>query len=145
MHFLEKLGGSIDDFAQAIEDAKQKGELEETSTPLTHYHTDELYGRRIIVPSGAVFTTRVHRSDHISIMLRGHITIVDQDGNKADVIAPDAFVTKKGTHRIVYVHDEVEFMTVHHCVEQDDEKVEDLLGCKSMAEYNALKLLETSL
>lgn len=144
MHFLEKLGGSIDDFAQAIEIAKQNGELQTTETPLTHYHTEELYGRRIVVPSGAVFTTRVHKSDHISIMLRGHITIVDQDGNKVDVVAPDAFVTRKGTHRIVYVHDEVEFMTVHACTEQDDEKVEDLLGCKSMTEYNELKLLETS-
>ena len=134
------LGASIDDFALSIEQAKNDGELQTVETPIIHYHTKDLYGRRIVVPTGSVFTTRVHKSDHISVMLRGRITIVDQDGNKADITAPDAFVTKQGTHRVVYVHDEVEFMTVHHCEEQDDDKVEDVLGCRSMAEYNALQI-----
>ena len=138
-HYVD-LGGSIDDFARSIEEAKDNGELQAVETPLTHYHTRDLYGRRIVVPTGSVFTTRVHKSDHISIMLRGHITVVDQDGNKMDVTAPDAFVTKQGTHRVVYVHDEVEFMTVHHCEEQDDDRVEDVLGCRTMAEYNALQI-----
>jgi hypothetical protein len=135
-----RTGTTIDDFANAIEQAKANGELGEVETPLTHYHTEDLYGRRIIVPAGSVFTTRVHLYDHISVALRGVITIVDNDKDFKTVSAPDVFVTKAGTHRIVYVHEEVEFLTVHHCEEQDDDKVEDLLGYKTMKEYEALRL-----
>jgi hypothetical protein len=136
-----RTGTTIDDFANAIEQAKANGELGEVETPLTHYHTEDLYGRRIVVPAGSVFTTRVHKHDHISVALRGHIFLLDQEGRRVkEVIAPDVFVTKAGTHRIVYVYEEIEFLTVHHCEEQDDDKVEDLLGYKTMKEYEALRL-----
>ena len=135
-------GVSIDDFGNAIEKAKLDGELGEVETPLRHYHTEDLYCRRIVVPAGSVFTTRVHRFDHISIALRGHISFVNEHGVRQDIIAPDVFITKAGTHRVVYVHEEVEFATVHHCEEQDNDKVEDVLGCKTMKEYEELKLLE---
>ena len=137
-----KEGVSIDDFGVAIEQAKVDGELGEVETPLRHYHTADLYCRRIVVPAGSVFTTRVHRFDHISIALRGHISFVNEHGVRQDIIAPDIFVTKAGTHRVVYVHEEVEFATVHHCEEQDDDRVEDALGYKTMKEYEALNLLE---
>ena len=137
-----KTGVTIDDFGNAIEKAKLNGELGEVETPLIHYHTKDLYCRRIVVPAGSVFTTRVHRFDHISIALRGHISFVNEHGVRQDITAPDIFVTKAGTHRVVYVHEEVEFATVHHCEEQDDGKVEDVLGCKTMKEYTELKMLE---
>ena len=70
-------GVSIDDFGIAIEQAKVDGELGEVETPLRHYHTEDLYCRRIVVPTGAVFTTRVHKFDHVSIALRGHISFVN--------------------------------------------------------------------
>jgi len=135
-------GVSIDDFGAAIEQAKIDGELGEVETPLRHYHTKDLYCRRIVVPADSVFTTRVHRFDHISIALRGHISFVNEHGVRQDIIGPDIFVTKAGTHRVVYVHEEVEFATVHHCEEQDDDKVEDALGYRTMREYKEQFLLE---
>ena len=133
---------SVDTFRYAIDEALAKGELAPVETPLTHYHTDQLYGRRIVVPTGAIFTTMVHKLDHIAVALRGHITIIDQDGNTHDVHAPDVFITKAGTQRIIYVHDEIEWLTVHNCSEQDDEKVRNLLGFETMKEYTEHKLLE---
>jgi hypothetical protein len=135
---------SIDEFRHAIDAALEAGELAPVETPLTHYHTDELYGRRIVVPSGSVFTTMVHKTDHIAIALRGHITIVDQDGHKFDVRAPDVFITKAGTQRVIVVHEECEWVTVHHCTEQDNSKVKDVLGYETMKEYEAQKLLEAT-
>lgn len=136
---------SIDDFRNAIEAALERGELAPVETPIRHFHTDELYGRYISVPANSVFTTYVHKSDHISIALQGHITIVDQDGSEMEVRGPDAFVTKAGTQRVVYVHETITFMTVHACKEQDDEKVKDVLGFETMKEYGEHKLLEAQL
>jgi len=137
----QALPDSIDALRAQIDNALAEGVLGAVETPLTHYHTDQLYGRRIVVPAGAIFTTKVHKSDHISIALRGHITIITESGEVKEVKAPDAFVTPAGTQRAVYVHEEVEFMTVHHCEENDLDKIEAALGCTSMAEYEQQKLL----
>ena len=68
--------------------------------------------------------------------------MLDAEGGSQEVIAPDMFVTPAGTHRVVYVHEEVEFATIHHCEEQDDDNVVELLSFNTMTEYldNQLKI-----
>ena len=133
---------SIDELAIRIQAGVDSGELGSAETPLTHYHTKELYGRRIIVPAGCLFTTRVHKTDHISVAFRGRITMLNAEGEAQEVTAPDMFITPAGTHRVVYVHEEVEFATIHHCEEQDDDNVVELLSFNTMTEYldNQLKI-----
>jgi len=126
---------SIDELTVCIQAKVDSGELQGAETPLTHYHTKELYGRRIIVPAGCLFTTRVHKTDHISVAFRGRITMLNADGESQEVTAPDMFVTPAGTHRVVYVHEEVEFATIHHCEEQDDDNTVEVLSFNTMAEY----------
>ena len=126
---------SIDELAVCIQAKVDSGELQGVETPLTHYHTKDLYGRRIIVPAGCLFTTRVHKTDHISVAFRGRITMLNADGESQEVTAPDMFVTPAGTHRVVYVHEEVEFATIHHCEEQDDDNTVEVLSFNTMAEY----------
>ena len=132
----------IDELTVCIQAKVDSGELQGAETPLTHYHTKELYGRRIIVPAGCFFTTRVHKTDHISVAFRGRITMLNADGESQEVTAPDMFVTPAGTHRVVYVHEEVEFATIHHCEEQDDTNIVEVLSFNTMAEYldNQLKI-----
>ena len=129
---------SIDDIDASMRAFIAERGLERVDPEPTHYHTDELYGRRLIVPTGTVFTTKVHKSDHIAVCLRGHIRIMDEHGNKREVIAPDVFITPKGTQRFIYVIDEVEWLTVHACKEQNIYRVEKALVCETMAEYNRL-------
>ncbi len=126
---------SIDELAVRIQTGVDSGELQGAETPLTHYHTKDLYGRRIVVPAGCLFTTRVHKTDHISVAFRGRITMLDADGESQEITAPDMFVTPAGTHRVVYVHEEVEFATIHHCEEQDDTNIVEVLSFNTMAEY----------
>jgi hypothetical protein len=61
--------------------------------------------------------------------------MLDADGESQEITAPDMFVTPAGTHRVVYVHEEVEFATIHHCEEQDDDNVVELLSFNTMTEY----------
>ena len=61
-----------------------------------------------------------------------------EDGTRFEVKAPDVFITPKGTQRFIYVVDEVEWLTVHHCEEQDMARVEKALVCETMEEYNRL-------
>jgi hypothetical protein len=61
--------------------------------------------------------------------------MLNSEGESQEVTAPDMFVTPAGTHRVVYVHEEVEFATIHACTEQDDTKVAEVLTFNTMAEY----------
>jgi hypothetical protein len=131
---------TIADFRAAIAEALDSGLLNHVETPLWHYHTPELYARRIIVPADTTFVTKVHKSEHIAIALRGRITVINERGQRTEVAAPEVFVTKPGTHRAIYVHEECEWMTVHHCKEQDIEAIEKELVCDTMEEYNQLQL-----
>ena len=63
---------------------------------------------------------------------------MDEQGQMREVIAPDVFITPKGTHRFIYVIEEVEWLTVHACKEQDMDRVEKALVCETMEEYNRL-------
>ncbi len=134
---------SIDEIDASMRAYLAENQLDPVNPEPTHYHTDELYGRRIVVPTGVVFTTKVHKTDHIAVCLRGHIVIMKEDGTRFEVKAPDVFITPKGTHRFIYVLDEVEWLTVHACKEQEMDKVEKALVCNSMEEYN--RLLEAPL
>lgn len=133
--------GHIKKFKSAIVEAIANEGFEEVKPPLQHYHTPDLYGRRIVVPAGTIFVTKIHKSEHISVALRGHCSIVDEKGRRHEVIAPAVFITKPGTHRIVYTHDEVEWLTVHHCEAQDLDEIESILTCQSDEEY--VKWLES--
>ena len=131
---------TIADFRAALAGALASGELKTAETPLWNYHTPDLYARRIVVPADCTFVTKVHKSEHISIALRGRITVINEEGKRVEITAPEVFVTKPGTHRAIYVHEECEWMTVHHCKEQDIEAIEKELVCQTMEEYNQLQL-----
>ena len=129
---------SIDELDASMRAYIAEHSLENVSPEPIHYHTSELYGRRIVVPTGVVFTTKVHKSDHIAVCLRGHIIIMGEKGVRREVKAPDVFITPKGTQRFIFVVDEVEWITIHACEEQDIDSIEKALVCDSMAEYNRL-------
>lgn len=136
MNTVQKPKVTLEEFKSAMVTAIDTGELTQLDPPLEHFHTPELYGRRIFVEKDSRIITKVHKSEHITIALKGHCTVVDEDGVKTEVVAPAVFVTKPGTRRAVYAHDDVEWITVHACKEQDLEAVEKQLVCDSQEEFD---------
>lgn len=126
------------DFEDALKNAVMLGELDPGEQQIDHYQTSDLYGRRCRIKAGTVGATLVHKYDHIAICLLGTVILVDQNGEKTTVTAPDVVITKKGTQRAVYAITDVDWVTVHHTEHQDLDTIEDTLGCRSMREYQAL-------
>lgn len=110
---------------------------------IDHYQTSDLLGRRCRIPAGTLGTTYVHKFDHLAICLTGSLILVDQDGNRTYVEAPEVIVTKAGTHRAVLALTDVDWVTVHHTEHQDLSTIEETLGCRTMLEY--MKELEPCL
>ena len=132
-------GAHIAKLKQSMESAISAKELAQVEFPLEHFFADGVYGRRIFVPAGATVITAVHKKEHITIALKGHSVVVDEVGDRKDIIAPCVFITKPGTQRAVYAITDVEWVTVHH-YEGDNslETVEKTLVCDTMQEYNRL-------
>ena len=60
MNAVVKDNLSIDDIQISMAEFMAENNLERVDPEPTPYHTPELYGRRIVVPTGVVFTTKVH-------------------------------------------------------------------------------------
>lgn len=131
-------GYVIQAFDEKLREGLNSGELPEGTQEITHYQTDDLYGRRCRIPAGTVGATLVHKYDHIAICLSGTVILVDQNGEKTTVTAPSVIITKKGTQRAVLAATDVDWVTVHHCENQDLDNIESALGCKTMTEYHNL-------
>lgn len=85
---------------------------EQVEIPPTHYFSDGLYAREITIPKGTVLTGKMHRGEHLNIVSKGDITVWTEDGMKR-VCAPFTFISKPGTKRVGYAHEETVWTTVH--------------------------------
>lgn len=135
MNDIEKTA-SISDLKESMSQAIAAGTVTQVDPPLEHFYAPGLYGRRIFVQGGTAIVTKIHKSEHITVALKGHCTVVDGKGNKTEVIAPMVFVTKPGTRRAVYAHDDVEWLTVHACEKKELDAIEAALVCDSFEELD---------
>lgn len=96
---------------------------ERLKTQLFHTFTPHLYGRRIIMPKGALLTSRIHLTEHQFVILRGVVSVWDDDQGVVTLHAGHAGVTKAGTRRVLFIHEECEWMTFHVTDETDPDKI----------------------
>jgi quercetin dioxygenase-like cupin family protein len=128
-------GKHIDNLRDAMQNAIDQGTLSKVEAPLEHYHTDDLYGRRIFVPAGATVITAVHKSEHFTVALTGHCIVVDENGERSEVVAPAVFVTKPGTQRAVHALSDTQWFTAHACKEKDLKGIEKALVCDNQQTF----------
>lgn len=119
------------------------GELERRDLPLNHYFAEGLYGRRIYCKAGDTIVTQRHKTQHITIALKGVCYIYAGEHAKR-VEAPEMWITEPGTQRVVFCETDVEWVTVHHNPENitDLDIVEAVMVDDTLTEYR--KLLEVS-
>ena len=104
--------------------------------PYWHYQAEGLFGRRAIAPAGSCIVTYIHKQEHFTVALRGRCLVVDQDGNKTEVEAPQVFVTKPGTQRALIALTEVEWFCAYAHEGEMPEDPEKTFCCKTFEEYD---------
>lgn len=80
--------------------------------PIKHKFCNGLYIREIFNPAGQLLVTKIHKKDNAYFLMKGTMTIVSEKG-ETTIKAPYYGVTKAGTKRIIYVHEDCIFITVH--------------------------------
>lgn len=99
-------------------------EMPQTDLPIQHHFADGVYGREMFVPAGAAFTGKVHKKEHMSILLSGEMLIKTTTGGSDRIIAPCMFISPPNTKKAGFAVTDCTFMTVHGTHERDIDKIE---------------------
>jgi len=80
--------------------------------PLKHTFVDGAYIREITMPKGWIFTSKIHKIEHPYFVMKGDCSVLTEEG-MVRIKAPHWGVTKPGTKRVLYMHEETIWATVH--------------------------------
>ena len=84
----------------------------ETEGAVTHDFADGQYIRTIVMPKGLTLVSRIHNKNHPFFIMKGECSIYTEKGLQR-IKAPHHGVTLAGTQRLMYIHKECTFITVH--------------------------------
>jgi hypothetical protein len=110
------------------------------SYPLEHELAGGMYRRRLTVPAQTLTVTKIHALDHFWFIEKGTVTIWSERGQETHT-APASGITKAGTKRVIWHHDEVVFTTVHRTDHTDLADIEEEVIAKDFDDLE-LKMRE---
>ena len=99
---------NIDAIEKIIADNNKPIEL-----PLVHRFTDGIYVREIFMPKGTLLTSKIHKTRHQFMVLKGEVSVLDEQGNEVRITAPHIGITEIGTRRVLFIHEDCIWATVH--------------------------------
>ena len=105
------------------------GEELDKYNPLKHTFADGYYVREINTPAGQILITKIHKEEHPFFLMKGECSILTEDGTKR-IKAPYYDITKPGTKRIIYIHSDVTWVTVHITDLKDIDEIEEEIIAK---------------
>lgn len=109
--------------------------------PLTHRFADNVYAREMFIPADSIIIGKIHRFGHLNVITQGRVSVLTEFGVE-ELQAPYTFISKPGTKRVVYAHEDTVWTTFHGTKHTDVDKVEADIICKTFAEFDQLKMLE---
>lgn len=112
---------------KAFDDIEAKmAQFPQVRLPLNHLFTPGLYIREVLLPKGTLLTSKIHMTEHPFVISRGLVSVWSGiEGEKPMLFgAPYTGVTKSGTRRIIYAHEDTIWSTFHVTKETDIEKIE---------------------
>jgi hypothetical protein len=95
--------------------------------PIQHHFSDGIYGREMFVPAGAAFTGKIHKTEHMSILLSGEMLIKTTTGAAEHIKAPCMFISPADTKKAGLAITDSTFITIHGTHERDINKLESEL------------------
>lgn len=104
------------------------GEVMHKANPVKHTFAGGCYIREIYNPAHELIVTKIHKKEHPFFLMKGEMSILTEEGVQ-NIKAPYQGVTKPGTKRAIYTHEECIFITVHATENTTVEDVEEEVVC----------------
>lgn len=114
-----------------LEDAVKALQTEILSMPqadgsVRHIFMPGIYMRELTIPAGVVSVGHNHRYNHISMLTKGRITVMNTDGSLTELVAPFTMISSPGK-KCAYSHEETVWVNVHAADCTDVETMEQML------------------
>jgi quercetin dioxygenase-like cupin family protein len=104
---------------------------------ITHHFAPGVYARAMFMPAGALVTGKIHLTEHLSIMARGKMSVYN-GGESVDFVAGDIILSKPGSKRAGYAHEDSVWITIHATDMTDPEKIEDEIIVETFEEFDMM-------
>lgn len=86
--------------------------MEQLDLPPKHHFAPGMYGRELAIPADSVVVGKIHRHQHITILLSGTATI-NTDKGMETITGPHTWISQEGAKRALYTHTDCVFFTCH--------------------------------
>ena len=113
----------IQDTAKSLIERVKSGELVEQDCPVTHRFSEGIYLREILMPAGTRIIGKIHATEHFNVVLTGRCTVITAEGI-TEITAPYTFTSKAGVQKVVVVHEDCQWQTLHVTNKTDLEEIE---------------------
>ena len=110
-----------------------RGDELDKMCPLKHTFVDGAYIREIFMPKGTLLTSKIHKICHPYFVMKGECSVLTDEG-VVRIKAPYSGVTQPGTKRVLYMHEDTVWITVHVTKHKDLEMIEEEIIAKSFDE-----------
>ena len=81
------------------------------------------------MPKGTPIIGKIHATEHFNILLTGRVTVLTAEGVE-EITAPHTFISKAGVQKVVYIHEDCIWQTVHVTDKTDLEEIEKEVICE---------------
>ncbi len=124
------------------DDENLRERIEALEATMLHMHADQIviepkhhfaagmYAREILIPAGCTLTGKIHRHEHINVISKGDISVLTENGIER-IQAPATIISKPGTKRVGYAHEDTIWTTFHP--NEDDCRDLDILEARLIA------------
>lgn len=118
---------TIRQFREKILDLQTElSEEPQVKLPLLHDFSKGVYCRRILMKKNTLVIGKTHRTEHLNIVMSGSASVLI-DGEVKFIKAPYVFNSGKGIKKILYIHEEMIWATIHLTDEMNQDKLEKLM------------------
>ena len=106
LNLSKALLGKVDGVKIVGNNGRAVREGNEETIKTEHEFLPGIYVRRMIMQPDSVVVSLIHKRKHGWFLLKGIMTVVDEEGENV-FEAPHYQVSKQGTQRVIYAHNEV--------------------------------------
>ena len=97
--------------------------LPQAAADVVHRFGPGIYIREVTIQAGVLAIGHLQRYEHMNVMLKGRVTMLNDNGTTTELVAPMVFVGKPG-RKIGYVHEEMVWQNIYATTETCVEKLE---------------------
>ena len=97
-------------------------QLPQVDCPVRNIFAPNIYAREMTIPTGVVLTGAVHKTCHLSILSKGQVRVVSDEG-VIELTAPATLISQPGAKRAIFALSEAVSTTIHATTETDLDKL----------------------